>query len=694
MRASEPAAAGFVERDGVRIAYEVHGSGERTLLFMPAWSIIHSRMWKAQVPYFARHARVVTFDGRGNGRSDKTPSLDYSDDAFAADTLAVLDATNTARATIVTLSAGGRWGLIVAARHPERVERLICLSPAVPLGLGNTGRNDPMARFDERLDSYEGWGKYNRHYWHENYRDFVEFFFAQALPEAHSTKQFEDCVGWALETTPETLAATAVSPRLSEAEAQQLAQSVRCPVLVLHGDADRIASQRGGRALADLTHGEFVALEGVGHLPQARYPVRVNLAIRAALGDRPPRPRARRRKHALFISSPIGLGHAQRDAAIAAELRALVPDIAIDWLAQHPVTSVLQARGERVHPASAALANETAHIESECGEHDLHAFQTIRRMDEILVNNFMVLHDVISEEHYDLVVGDEAWDIDHYLHEHPREKKTAFVWMTDFVGWIPMPDGGEYEARITSDYNAEMIKHIEGHPNVRDRAIFVGDPDDIVPQRFGADLPLIREWTEAHYDFAGYVTGFVPPTDDERMALRHTFGYRPDELICIASVGGSGVGMPLLRATIKAYPELKRRFPNLRMIVVAGPRIDPASLPVHAGLEVHAYVPELYRRLAACDIALVQGGLTTTMELTASRRPFIYFPLQHHFEQNFHVRHRLERYNAGRRMLFPDATPETITEAIEEELRRPLAYRAVESNGASTAARLIADVLS
>jgi UDP-N-acetylglucosamine:LPS N-acetylglucosamine transferase len=152
--------------------------------------------------------------------------------------------------------------------------------------------------------------------------------------------------------------------------------------------------------------------------------------------------------------------------------------------------------------------------------------------------------------------------------------------------------------------------------------------------------------------------------------------------------------MPLLRATIKAYPELKRRFPNLRMIVVAGPRIDPASLPVHAGLEVHAYVPELYRRLAACDIALVQGGLTTTMELTASRRPFIYFPLQHHFEQNFHVRHRLERYNAGRRMLFPDATPETITEAIEEELRRPLAYRAVESNGASTAARLIADVLS
>jgi pimeloyl-ACP methyl ester carboxylesterase/predicted glycosyltransferase len=693
MRACEPSIASFVERDGVRIAYEVFGSGSRTLLFMPAWSIVHSRMWKAQVPYFARHARVVTFDGRGNGLSDKSPALDYSDEAFAADTLAVLDATNTARATLVALSAGARWALLVAARHPERVERLICIGPAVPLGLENHPRHEAIGRFEEQLDAHKGWWKYNRHYWRDNYRDFVEFFFSQALPEAHSTKQFEDCVDWALETTPETLAATAVAPRLSEAEAKELAQHVRCPVLVLHGDLDRIAPPSSGRALAELTHGEFVALEGVGHLPIARYPVRVNLAIRDALGDRPARTRARRRKHALFISSPIGLGHAQRDAAIAAELRALVPDIAIDWLAQHPVTGVLQARGERVHPASAALANESAHIESECGEHDLHAFQTIRRMDEILVNNFMVLHDVISEEHYDLVVGDEAWDVDHYLHEHPREKKTAFAWMTDFVGWIPMPDGGEYEARITSDYNAEMIKHIENHPNVRDRAIFVGDPDDIVPERFGADLPLIREWTEAHYDFAGYVTGFVPPTDDERMALRQAFGYRPDELICIVSVGGSGVGVPLLRATINAYPELKRRFANLRMIVVAGPRIDPASLPPQAGLEVHAYVPELYRRLAACDIALVQGGLTTTMELTASRRPFIYFPLQHHFEQNFHVRHRLERYNAGRCMLFADATPETITAAIEAELRRPLAYRSVESSGASTAARLIAEVL-
>ena len=94
------------------------------------------------------------------------------------------------------------------------------------------------------------------------------------------------------------------------------------------------------------------------------------------------------------------------------------------------------------------------------------------------------------------------------------------------------------------------------------------------------------------------------------------------------------------------------------MIVVAGPRLDPASLPQIRGLEIVAYVHNLYRHLAACDLAIVQGGLSTTMELTAAKRPFLYFPLRHHFEQNFHVRHRLERYRAGRCMDFARASPE------------------------------------
>ena len=159
------------------------------------------------------------------------------------------------------------------------------------------------------------------------------------------------------------------------------------------------------------------------------------------------------------------------------------------------------------------------------------------------------------------------------------------------------------------------------------------------------------------------------------------------------TVGGSGVGRSLLQRVMAAFPEAKRRVPELRMIVVAGPRIDPASLPAHDGLEVRAYVPDLYRHLAACDLAVVQGGLTTSMELTANRRPFLYFPLRHHFEQNTHVRHRLERYGAGRRMDFETAGPDVIAEAIAEEIGREVDYRPVETGGAAVAAARIAELL-
>jgi predicted glycosyltransferase len=301
----------------------------------------------------------------------------------------------------------------------------------------------------------------------------------------------------------------------------------------------------------------------------------------------------------------------------------------------------------------------------------------------------MVFRDTVRDEPYDLWIGDEAWELDYYLHENPEQKRAAYAWLTDFVGWLPMEDGGEREAFLTADYNAEMIEHIARFPRVRDRAIFVGDPDDIVPDAFGPGLPLIRDWTERHYDFAGYVTGFDP----NQMGGREELGYREDERVCIVTVGGSGVGGHLLRRVIAAFPEARERVPGLRMIVVAGPRIDPASLPAHDGLEIRPYVHELYRHLAVCDLAVVQGGLTTTMELTASRRPFIYFPLRHHFEQNFHVRHRLERYRAGRCMDYATASPADIADAIASEIGRETDYRPVATDGAARAAALLAELL-
>jgi predicted glycosyltransferase len=401
-----------------------------------------------------------------------------------------------------------------------------------------------------------------------------------------------------------------------------------------------------------------------------------------------------RRKRALVISSPIGLGHARRDAAIAAELHRLHPDLEIDWLAQEPVTTVLREAGERIHPASAELASEVEHIDSEAAEHDLHCFQAWRRMDEILLANFMVFHDLVGEESYDLWIGDEAWELDYYLHENPEQKRAAYAWLTDFVGWLPMPDGGDREAALTADYNAEMIEHIARYPRVRDRAIFVGRAEDIVPDAFGPGLPGIRDWTEEHYRFTGdYITGLGPAVVGDREALRERLGYRPDERVCIVTVGGSGVGRDLLRRVCQAAPAARRLIPDLRVIVVAGPRIDPASLPQVEGLEVRPYVPDLHLHLAACDLAVVQGGLTTTMELTAAGRPFLYFPLRHHFEQTFHVRHRLDRHGAGRCMDYGTADPDAIAQAMAEELGRRVDYQPIDPGAAARAALAIAELI-
>jgi pimeloyl-ACP methyl ester carboxylesterase/predicted glycosyltransferase len=709
MRARNADSEGFVEHLGVKIHYEVHGWAGPTILLMPTWTIVHKRIWKLQLAYLARHHRVVVYDGPGNGQSDRpTHPAPYEQETQVAYALAVLDATNTDKAVVVALSKAANWALQLAAEHGSRVLGTVLIGPAVALGdpvgprAAHTLLDGPAPEVDAsrtaqiQADPPDHWAKYNWQYWLEHYEDFLWFFMGKCFTEPHSTKAVDDGVGWGLDTTGSVLVADSQASRPGRKQLEAWCAQITTPLLTIHGDDDQVIPLVRGERVTELTGGELVVLAGGGHIPLARDPVQVNLLIHEfAERFRPAAPKRRtwtrwhhRSKRVLYLSSPIGLGHARRDLAIARSLRGLHPDVEVDWLTQHPVTEMLSRAGERVHPASAWLANESAHIEGEAAEHDLHCFEALRRMDEILTNNFMVFHDVVTDGAYDLVVGDEAWDVDHFLHENPELKRTAYAWLTDFVGYLPMPDGGDREALVAADYNAEMIDHIARYPRIRDRAIFVGDPDDIVDERFGPDLPLIREWTEAHYDFAGYVTGFEPVVED-----RAALGYHPDERVCIVTVGGSGVGGDLLRRVIDAYPEAARRVSGLRMIVVAGPRIDPASLPTRPGLEIRPYVPDLHRHLAVCDLAVVQGGLTTTMELTASRRPFLYVPLRHHFEQQFHVAHRLNRYGAGRRLDYATATPDALAEAIAAEIGREVTYRPVPADGADRTAALLAELL-
>jgi pimeloyl-ACP methyl ester carboxylesterase len=286
-RARYPDRDGLVDRGGVRIHWEQYGSGDPAVLFMPTWTIVHSRVWKLQIPDFARRHRVLAFDPRGNGRSDRPidPAA-YSEDEFAADAIAVMDAAGIGAAVIVSLSMGAQRSLIVAGEHPDRVLGLALIGPQIDLGMLSGEERSAAGSFDQDTGEDVGWARYNAHSWRRDYPGFVEFFFSRVFTEPHSTKQIEDCVGWGLETDAETLIAAEV-PGLAAERARDLCARLRCPVVVLHGEQDEIVPHAWGAELARLTGGRLVTMDGSGHCPQARDPVGVNLILREFIRNLP-----------------------------------------------------------------------------------------------------------------------------------------------------------------------------------------------------------------------------------------------------------------------------------------------------------------------------------------------------------------------------------------------------------------------
>jgi pimeloyl-ACP methyl ester carboxylesterase len=295
MRARYPDAEGFVERDGIRVFWERYGDGAPTILLMPTWSLFHSRHWKMQIPYLARHFRVVTFDGRGNGRSDRPPDVDaYADTEFVADAVAVLDATGTERAVIAGLSMGGGYALRLAAEHPDRVMGAIFIGAALPILDRPEGGPEVQVEpsFAEPRSDDAGWGKYNADYWRRDFPGFAAWFVGEKMfSEPHSTKPIEDGIGWTLQTDAETLIATEYAPYLwppadwgprdlTEGRAVPIARRVRCPALVIHGDDDRIIPLSVGERLAAELHAPLVVVAGGGHSPMGRWPVLVNRLMR------------------------------------------------------------------------------------------------------------------------------------------------------------------------------------------------------------------------------------------------------------------------------------------------------------------------------------------------------------------------------------------------------------------------------
>jgi predicted glycosyltransferase len=578
------------------------------------------------------------------------------------------------------------------------VAGFVAISTSIPLSPPLAARME--YDYDDVLPTEEGWAKDNRHYWLRDWPGYVEFFAGQMMSEARSTKAIDDVVEWGTETDGRTMVCEGDASSGAE-DWRDLIGRLACPVLAMAGDQDRITPAERTRLLAELTGGELLWMEGTGHLPYVRHPVVVNHAIKRFVDrvtGQVPRETAwlfarERKRRALYISSPIGLGHVLRDLAIARSLREQVPDLQIEWLAQDPVTQMLEATGEIIHPASAEMASESAHWESEATGHDLHAFNAFRRMDEIFCANYMLFDDVVRETPYDVWIGDESWEIDHFLHENPERKIAPYVFTTDVVGFLPVEDDAR-EIEVTADYNAEMIEHRERYPSVRDVSLYIGAIGELPDESFGPGLPQIREWTSKWFDTVPYIVPFDPRPYRDPAALRQRLGYDEEGPLLAAAVGGTAVGRPLLELIAEGFGYLRKDIPEARMTMVTGPRIDPRELPDIEGLDKTGFLPDAFAHLAAADAAVVQGGLSTTMELVAAGRPFVYFPIARHWEQQHFVAHRLRYYRAGIPLDYQTTNPRRLAAAMRTALRRRPRYRPIPSGGAVQAATRIATLLT
>lgn len=517
MRARQPAESGYVVRDGVRIYWETYGNGPATILMLPTWSVLDSAHGRFQLVDLSRHYRIVTFDPRGNGGSDRPSSrTGYAGKEFVLDAVAVLDATGTDRAVVVACSLATHWLLRLAADHPDRVLGAVASGTNLPLAPGHD--RPEMAPFLEPYRSTEGWAKFNADYWRTNYEDFLRFFFSQVWTEPHSETLIDVYVANGLQTTPETLIDTIGANPMTNEEAIELIRRTRCPWLVVHGDGDELQPHGRAKRLAEETNANIVTFAGAGHCSGNRDPVRFNLLLREFMREiLPSQPRARtwtrarsRPRRVLIVPGGAGRDTVGRDLLVADSLRARQPGLRVEWLAPEAAWTVLAEHGEAIHPASSGLPNIAGPARD--------AFAAWREGDEAHFLSFMILNDLIDEEPFDLVVADGAWGIDHHLHENPELKRFAYAWLTDGIGWVPEPAADERRRYLMTDANAEMLEQVERYPRIRDRALFIGEPGDLPDAAFGAGLPDIRTWLADRFTFTGPVADGGPELAAARLA--------------------------------------------------------------------------------------------------------------------------------------------------------------------------------
>ena len=397
------------------------------------------------------------------------------------------------------------------------------------------------------------------------------------------------------------------------------------------------------------------------------------------------------KKKILYISGSLGLGHITRDLAIAKELRKQIPDIELSWLASNPANQLIKESGEKLLPEADMYANDNIPAEKAAKGTQLNLLKYLSNARKEWANNFEIFKLVTDREQFDLVIGDETYEISLGLRKNPSLKKAPFVMIYDFIGLDAMTKNPLEKLGIyiwnriwSKDYKQRRVPEF-------DLGLFVGEEKDVANKKFGFLLPNRREWAKALCKFVGYILPFNPSEYANKEKIRAKLGYGEESLI-ICSIGGTSIGKELLTLCGQAYQIIKERISDLRMVLVCGPRLSSESLEVPQEVDVIGYVPSLYEHFAASDLAIVQGGATSTLELTALGRPFLYFPLEGHFEQAY-VAERLTRHNAGVKMLYSQTTPSILAEKVISNLGNEVSYAHIPTDGAQKAAQLINQLL-
>ena len=392
----------------------------------------------------------------------------------------------------------------------------------------------------------------------------------------------------------------------------------------------------------------------------------------------------------LYISGSIGLGHVTRDVAIARSLRKLNPSVQIDWLSEEPATTYLKSEGEKVLEDSSKMVHGNRLL-PDPEAYDINVMRWLAKMRKQMSTNATTIIEIARKGKYDLVVGDEAFDLTFEFLDDPSKKTFPFVMMYDCYGADQMSHNPK-DMFFTWYINRQWDKFINSHGKIADRFLFVGELEEIEDKPLGIFLPNRKTSAKKGLDFVGHILRFDAKDYADVKEIRRRLGYDDSPLIVVTK-GGTAVGRPLLDLCIAAYPHAQKRIPDLKMVVFCGPSIDPGSLKGPAGVDIRGYEPKLYEHIAASDLVITQGGHTTINETMALEKPFICFPLEHHFDQMETVRLRCEQQGAGVRMHFHQTTPEMLGESIMANLGKKVSYPAVKYNTGERAAEILSKML-